>query len=166
MAGKLALVLILMHSIQILALPTPSESSIASKSLASHNKRYYFPETLPDRDELGAMLKETAIREAGFVHSSTPSKSKSGPVHNSETELQKSLPNPDVAIGTPAKPDRYAQDTKLKLSLSHSESRLEESAVTLESNDYPIYWPPFGFFVVSAAIVCFFTILRGIRTKK
>ncbi|KAJ5836889.1 hypothetical protein N7447_002915 [Penicillium robsamsonii] len=163
MAGKLALVFILIHSIQILALPTPS-TPIASKSLASYNKRYYFPETLPDQDELEAILKETAMREAGFVHSSIPSNTESGPVHKMETELQKSLPNPDAAIGTaPAIPDS-TQDTKPKQ--SQFQPGLKQSLVTLESDDYPIYWPPFGFFVVSAAIVCFFTILRGIRAKK
>ncbi|KAJ5512249.1 hypothetical protein N7463_001801 [Penicillium fimorum] len=165
MARKLALVFILIHSIQIVALPTPSENPIASNSLASHNKRYYFPETLPDQDELEAILKETAMREAGFVHSSTPSNMESGPVHKMETELEKSLPNPDAAIDTaPANPDRYTQDTKLKQ--SYFQSSLKESLVTLESDDYPIYWPPFGFFVVAAAIVCFFTLLKGIRAKK
>ncbi|KAJ5958253.1 uncharacterized protein N7479_005403 [Penicillium vulpinum] len=181
MAGKLALVFILMHLIHALTLPTPYENTIASNSLASANtlnKRYYFPETLPDQDELEAMLKETAMREAGFVPSSNPpSKLQPESKHKimeteTETELQLSLPNPDPAIGTDAavKQDRYAhQNTKPKKSKSksHSHSHLKDSIVdAFESDDYPIYWPPFGFFVISAAIVCFFTILRGIRAKK
>ncbi|KGO74328.1 hypothetical protein PITC_008520 [Penicillium italicum] len=86
-----------------------------------------------------------------------------------ETELQKSLPDTDTAIGTDAtaqpQPDRYTiQDTKLKQ--VQSQSRLKESVVAaLASYDYQINWPPFTFFVVSAAIVCFFTVLRGIRAK-
>ncbi|KAJ6185535.1 hypothetical protein N7519_006836 [Penicillium mononematosum] len=176
MARKLALLLILMQSTQILALPTPSENPIASKSLASsnpHSKRYYFPETIPDQDEVAAMLKETAMREAGFVPSSIGSPSKPEPEskeHNTETELRISLPDPHAAIGTDApaipQPDSYThQDTEL--SQSQSQSRLEESVVVMLGSDiYPIYWPPFGFFVVSAAIVCFFTVLRGMRAKK
>ncbi|KAJ5442819.1 hypothetical protein N7445_004570 [Penicillium cf. griseofulvum] len=165
MAGRLALV-ILVHSIQILALPTPNENPIASKSLASTNthKRYYFPETLPDQDELEAMLKET-MREAGFMPSSNPLNPESEPVHKMDTELQHAHPNPDTPIGTAtlATPD-YTQDTKLRQ--SQSQSLLKESVMAvLGSDDYSIYWPPFGFFVVSAAIVCFFTILRGIRAK-
>ncbi|KGO45465.1 hypothetical protein PEX1_094490 [Penicillium expansum] len=177
MARKLALLLVLMYSIQILALPTPYENSIAFKSLAStytYNKRYYFPETLPDEDELAAMLKETAMREAGFMPSSNRSPSNPKPKSNHhktevETELQKSLPDTDAAIGTDAsaqpQPDWYIiQDTKLKQ--SQSLSRLKESVVAaIASDDCPIYWPSFGFFVVSAAIVCVFTVLRGIRAK-
>lgn len=173
MARKLALLFILMHSIQILALPTPYENSIAFKSLASantHNRRYYFPETLPDQDELAAMLKETAMREAGFVPSSNPSPEPESKQHKMETELQKSLPDPHSAIGTdaPAQPLRYTyQNTKLRQSQSQAQSRLKDSVVAaLGSDIHPIYWPSFGFFVVSAAIVCFFTVLRGIRAKK
>ncbi|OQE24838.1 hypothetical protein PENFLA_c009G07281 [Penicillium flavigenum] len=176
MARKLALLMILIHSTQTLALPTPPETPIASKSLASantHSKRYYFPETIPDQDEVAAMLKETAMREAGFVPSSIGSPSKPVPEskeHKTETELRISLPDPHAAIGTDApanpQPDSYTrQDTEL--SQSQSQSRLKESVVVaLGSDIYPIYWPPFGFFVVSAAIVCFFTVLRGIRAKK
>ncbi|KUM60316.1 hypothetical protein ACN42_g6800 [Penicillium freii] len=180
MARKLALLFILMHSLQTLALPTPYEDSIAFKSLAStntYNNRYYFPETLPDQDELAAMLKETAMREAGFVPSSNRSPSNPNPKSNLKmetgTELRKS-PDTDThthtAIGTDAsaqpQPDWHTtQNTKLRQ--SQSQSSLKESVVAVfASDDYPIYWPPFGFFVVSAAIVCFFTVLRGIRAKK
>jgi hypothetical protein len=174
MARNLALLLILIHSIQILALPI-AETPIASKSLASantHSKRYYFPETVPDQDELAAILKETAMREAGFVPSSIgpPSKPEPESKHKTETELRISLPDPHAAIGTDApanpQPDSYShQDTEL--SQSQSQSRLKESVVVaLESDICPIYWPPFGFFVISAAIVCFFTVVRGIRAKK
>ena len=86
------------------------------------------------------------------------------------TKLRKS-PDTDThtAIGTDAsaqsQPDWHTtQNTKLRQ--SQSQSRLMESVVAaFTSDDYPIYWPPFGFFVVSAAIVCFFTVLRGIRAK-
>lgn len=185
MARKLALLFVLMHSLQILALPTPYENSIAFKSLAStntYNNRYYFPETLPDQDELAAMLKETAMREAGFVPSSNGSPSNPKPKSKdqkmgTETELRKS-PDTDMetAIGTDAsgqsQPDWHiTQNTKLRQfqsqSQSQSQSRLKESIVAaFASDNYPIYWPPFGFFVVSAAIMCFFTVLRGIRAKK
>ncbi|CAI7565938.1 unnamed protein product [Penicillium palitans] len=183
MARKLALLFVLMHSLQILALPTPYENSIAFKSLTStntYNNRYYFPETLPDQDELTAMLKETAMREAGFVPSSNGSPSNPKPKSmdqkmETETELRKS-PDTDMetAIGTDAsgqsQPDWHTtQNTKLRQSQaqSQSRSRLKESIVAaFASDNYPINWPPFGFFVVSAAIVCFFTVLRGIRAKK
>ncbi|KAJ5251464.1 hypothetical protein N7489_001874 [Penicillium chrysogenum] len=175
MARKLALLLLLIHSTQVLALPTPPETPVASKSLASANtrsKRYYFPETIPDQDEVAAMLKETAMREAGFVPSSIGSPSKSVPESKdkTETELRISLPDPHAAIGTDAPanplPDSYThQDTKL--SQAQSQSGLKESVVVaLGSDMYPIHWPPFVFFVISAAIVCFFTVLRGIRAKK
>lgn len=179
MARKVALLFILMHSLQILALPTPYENSIAFKSLTprnTYNNRYYFPETLPDQDELAAMLKETAMREAGFVPSSNGSPSNPKPKSRdhkmeTETELRKSPDTDmDTAIGTDAsgqsQPDWHTtQNTKLRQ--FQSQSHLKESIVTaLASDNYPIYWPPFGFFVVSAAIVCFFTVLRGIRAKK
>ncbi|KXG49699.1 uncharacterized protein PGRI_056670 [Penicillium griseofulvum] len=159
MAGRLALVIL--YSVQILALPTPNENQIASKSLASttHDKRYYFPETLPDQDELEAMLKET-MREAGFIPSSKPVTESE---HKTNTELRYALPNTDAVIGTatPATP-AYTQDTKL----SQSQSILKEPIMAILGSDgYPTYWPPFGFFVISAAIVCFFTVLRGIRAK-
>lgn len=178
MARKLALLFILMYSLQILALPTPYENSIAFKSLAStntYNNRYYFPETLPDQDEIAAMLKETAMREAGFIPSSNRSPSNPKPKskdHRTETDMElRRSPDTDMdtAIGTDAsaqpQPDLHT-NRNTKLRQSQSQPRLKESVVTaLASNDYPIYWPPFGFFVVSAAIVCFFTVLRGIRAK-
>ncbi|CDM29547.1 hypothetical protein DTO013E5_5128 [Penicillium roqueforti] len=169
MARKLALLVILMHAIQILALPTPYENSIAFKSVLSgitQNNRHYFPETIPDQDELIVMLKETAMREAGFVLSSNPDPQSKE--HKTETELHKSLPNPYAAIGTDAtakpQPNSYPKPRQSK---SKSESRVKESfVVALGSYNYPIYWPPFGFFVIAAAVVCFCTILRGIRAKK
>ncbi|KAJ5803964.1 uncharacterized protein N7518_000267 [Penicillium psychrosexuale] len=169
MARKLALLVILMHAIQILALPTPYENSIAFKSVLSgitQNNRHYFPETIPDQDELIVMLKETAMREAGFVLSSNPSPDPQSKEHKTETELHKSHPNPHAAIGTDAtakpQPNSYPKPRQSK-----SESRVKESfVVALGSYNYPIYWPPFGFFVVAAAFVCFCTILRGIRAKK
>ncbi|EKV10965.1 hypothetical protein Pdw03_7365 [Penicillium digitatum] len=176
MAHKLALLWILMQSIQILALPT-YEISVASNSLPStnvYNKRYDFLKTLPDEDELAAMLKETAMREAGFVFSSNPPRSTPGDRskdHKMETktELQNLLPDPETAIGTDAstqpQPDRdISQDTKLNQSQSQLQSHRTESVMgALASDDHRIYWPPVGFFVVSAAIVCCFTVLRGIR---
>ncbi|KAJ5602625.1 hypothetical protein N7537_005581 [Penicillium hordei] len=178
MARKLALLFILMHSLQILALPAPYQNSMAFKSHAStntYNHRYYFPEILPDQDEIAAMLKETAMREAGFVPSSNRSPSNPKPNskdHKMETDtgLRKSPETGmDPAIGrdaTQPHPDwRTNQNTKLRQTLS--QSRLKESVVAaLASNDYPIYWRPFEFIVVSAAIVCFFTVLKGIRAKK
>ncbi|CAI7625705.1 unnamed protein product [Penicillium glandicola] len=163
MARKLALVFLLMQSIQILALPT-YENPIASNSLAStntpHTKRYYFPETLPDQDELEAMLKETSMREAGFTPSSNPSKpNPETKMHKMEPELQQSLPDPDTAIGTDAS-DRY-HNTKLRQSGSKSkaQSSLKDSVVAaLESDDHTVYWPPLRFFVIAAAFVCFFTV--------
>ncbi|CAI7581644.1 unnamed protein product [Penicillium crustosum] len=169
MARKLALLFILMHSLQILALPTPYENSIAFKSLVStntYNNRYYFPETLPDQDELAAMLKETAMREAGFVPSSNGSPPNPKPKSRdhkmeTETELRRSpVTDTDTAIGTDEsgqpQPDWHTtQNTKLRQSQSQSQSRpcLKESIVAaFASDNYPIYWPPFGFFVVSAAI--------------
>lgn len=112
------------------------------------------------------------MREAGFVPSSIGSPSKSVPESKdkTETELRISLPDPHAAIGTDAPanplPDSYThQDTKL--SQAQSQSGLKESVVVaLGSDMYPIHWPPFVFFVISAAIVCFFTVLRGIRAKK
>ncbi|KAJ9490219.1 hypothetical protein VN97_g3046 [Penicillium thymicola] len=176
--GQLALLFILIHSLQILALPTPYENSITFKSPAStntYNNRYYFPETLPDQDEIAAMLKETAMREAGFVPSSNRSPSNPKPRskdHKMETntELRKSPDTDmDTAIGTVAsalpQPDWHTtQNTKLRQ--SQSQSRLKESVVVaFASDDYPICCPLFGFFVVSAAVVCCFTVLKGIRAK-
>lgn len=116
------------------------------------------------------------MREAGFFPPSNrpPSKPEPEPKeHKTETELRISLPDPHAAIGTDApanpQPDSYAhQDTELSLSQSQSQSRAKEPVVVaLGSDIYPIYyWPPFGFFVFSAAMVCFFTVLREIRAKK
>lgn len=176
--AQLALLFILMHSLQILALPTPYENSIAFKSIASTNtydNRYYFPETLPDQDEIAAMLKETAMREAGFVPSSNRSPSNPNPKSKNHkmktnTELRKSPDTDmDTAIGTVAsalpQPDWHStQNTKLRQ--SQSQLRLKESVVvTFASDDYQICCPLFGFFVVSAAIVCCFTVWNWIRAK-
>ncbi|KAJ5795132.1 hypothetical protein N7457_001731 [Penicillium paradoxum] len=173
MARKLALIFILIQSLQIAALPTPltNENSIVSATVSHastnqppqlHQKRFFFPETLPDQDELEAILRETAMREAGFIPSSKP---ESEPTSNQESEpasQQKSLPNPDAKIGTAAS----AQPVKYKLcNQAQTFSNLAE-AFRITSEEYAILWPPFGVLVIGAAIVCFGTIRRGIRAKK
>lgn len=140
--------LIILHLQITTALPIIQNTAIASNPSTPpelHDKRFFFPETLPDQDELEIALKDTAMREAGFIPSSKREPGLGSDPQN-PAKLQKSLPDADAKIGTGASAQKPCNwPTYIE-------------AVTSES---PI-WPPFWFFVVGAAIVCCSTVLRGI----
>ncbi|KAJ5146343.1 uncharacterized protein N7515_000907 [Penicillium bovifimosum] len=124
MARKLGLIFMLLQLQTLtLALPTPLSSSETGSSVASppashawtsqfpqlHDKRYFFPETLPDKAELEEMLRET-MRQAGFAASSEPGPRSILPDLDSQLNLQKqkSQQDPGTEIdsaGTSAEPD-------------------------------------------------------------
>ncbi|KAJ5462821.1 hypothetical protein N7475_007765 [Penicillium sp. IBT 31633x] len=188
MARKLALVLIAIQLQIAIALPYPLannqiETSIVSPEASQaphaspnqrpqlHDKRspYFFPEEVPDQYELEAMLKETALREAGFVPSSKPGSKSITKDHKLLSKLQKSFPHSDAKIDTTAasvRLDMYTPPDVRPEKHSQSLSRGAEALMAYESDEYHIFWPPVGFFFIGAAFVCFCTILRGLRSKK
>jgi hypothetical protein len=190
MARKLALIFMLIQ-LQLtltLALPTPLSNSQPENSIASsssshastnkppqlHDKRSFFPETLPDKAELEDMLRET-MRQAGFAPSSQPELRSTSEHQDSQFSLQKQkcLLNPDTGIdsaGASARADMHTHwDTKLSDQVqiqSLSQFRFTETIRLYASEKHCVSWPPMGYFVVVAAIVCLCTVLRGIRAKK
>lgn len=134
--------------------PLPNVASSApSAPPVLHDKRYYYPETQPDEDELEAFLKEKSMREAGFV-SAPPAQSTQfllkQKVHNSLPDA-----DADAPIAVPMHPSTLSSPTSSARAIITY--RWENISGDL--------WPPFSFFVVASALVCMFTIVRGIRSK-
>lgn len=116
---------------------------------------YYFPETVPDEQDLAGRL--AALREAGFIPSASLRQTPD------QIQSQKSIGTPDAGIDTPHArvlmlPDRVA------ISESHSngetwwESGTEWATASL--------FPPLHFLVVMAAVACvvaIVTIVQGVR---
>ena len=137
---SLTLALCILHvlaiPIQILS-PETTQLAIQAPSVQpvppTHDKRYYYPETLPDEDELESLhkAKEQAMREAGL----------SSPKSEMKTQMQMQMHNSDVdaPITVPVHP---VLDSR-SLPIYHC--------------------PPWEFFFVASGVVCAFTIIRGIR---
>ncbi|KAJ5775298.1 uncharacterized protein N7511_000309 [Penicillium nucicola] len=128
---------------------------------------YYFPETVQDDQDLEneIALRETAMREAGFVLSSS----------RLLPEVQKSSRRPvsglnagiDAASGDRASPASYRfKDSDSKLAAQGGLIEELTKAAYEASEDERVLFPPFGFLVIAAAVVCLITILRGTRSKK
>jgi len=171
MLRKLALLLFAIHSAAIaipkvpnsdssqIAIPAPEKAaSFASPANQIHDKRYYYPETLPDEDELEVLLREKSMREAGFVSTSSVSSVPKNTQLSRKQKLHKSLPDSDAPIPVPAHPSSAYLDFESR-EMGHF------AVITYRWGHAPVLWPPFGFFVVCSVVVCFFTILRGIRAK-
>lgn len=141
--------------------PMPNDAlSTPSTTPPQHDKRYYYPETLPDEDELEAVLKEQSLREAGFV--SAPAQSAQFSLKQkqkqtqTQTQSQKLHNSPDAEPPIP-EPMHPSPQTSPK-----SAGR---AIITYRWEKVPDLWPPFSFFFIASALVCMFTILRGVRSK-
>jgi hypothetical protein len=170
MLRKLALLLFAIHSVAIAipkisspdsvqtAIPTPEKAaSFASPAHQLLTKRYYYPETLPDEDELEVLLREKSMREAGFVSTSSASFAPEKPQLSQKQKLHKPLPDSDAPIPVPTHPNNAYLDSE--------SGEGQSSKIKYRWEHVPVLWPPFGFFVVASVVVCFFTILRGVRSK-
>jgi hypothetical protein len=99
---------------------------------------YYFPETVPDEDEIADRL--TAMREAGLVASE-------------RGQPPKSFDSPDAAIDTPRARMIPVRDLMSDL------DRLEATESVWEM--LPSLLPPFRFFVIASSIIAVLTVIRG-----
>ena len=161
MLHKLALLLFAIHSAAI-AIPTPEHTpSFSSPANQIHDKRFYYPETLPDEDELEVLLIEKSMRETGFVSTSSASSSPQSVQLAPKQKLHKSRPDPDVPNPVPMHP------SSVYLEYLDSESHdMGHSDVIPYRSDYAsAMCLPFGIFVVCSVFVCFLTITRGVLAK-
>lgn len=167
--ARLSLALVYTNLVTAAAIPTPLalgkfSSSQDAESLSSRdaswapairsatendnhnhlNKRtaYYFPETVPDEDEIAD--RTTAMREAGLIASehSQPPKSKS-------IEIE----TPDAATDTPRARMIPVRDLMSEL------DRLEATGSVWEM--LPSLLPPLRFFVIASSIIAVLTVIRS-----
>lgn len=131
--------------------PSTQSQSVTADTENHHVAKrtpYYFPETVPDADEI--MERLTALREAGFVaHSQDQmprTKSKS-----------KSIDGPDAAIDTP-------RARNLPIRVWMSESRVSMARAEVWDTTSTLL-PPVAFFAFAAAVVCVATIFKNVRGR-
>ncbi|KAJ5176910.1 uncharacterized protein N7482_002787 [Penicillium canariense] len=122
------------------ALWAPAARSASSDEDGRLNKRmpYYFPETVPDADEIADRL--TAMREAGLVTS------------EQRDQYHNSIGTPDAGIDTRAR-------TMPNRDLMSELDRLEAAESVWEM--LPSLLPPMRFFVVASMTIAIFTVIRG-----
>ncbi|KAJ5573697.1 uncharacterized protein N7459_008124 [Penicillium hispanicum] len=114
---------------------------------------YYFPETVPDEQELAGRL--SALREAGFVPSSSLRQTQD------QTQDPKSIGTSDAEIDTARAqllllPDRDG----IAQSGNHGEPSWEPEWASTS------LFPPLHFLIVVAAVLCVVTIVRGVWRAK
>jgi hypothetical protein len=143
-------------SVQIAIVPDKAASS-PSPATQILNSRYYYPETLPDEDELEVLLRERILREAGFVSTPSASFAPENTQLSQQQKLHKSLPELEAPISVPEHPDNAYSDSESDEGCS--------SVITYRWAHEPALWPPVGFFVVGSVVVCVVTIVRGVRAK-
>jgi len=161
----------------------------ANQDAEAHNfpqrTPYYFPETMPDNDEITERF--TALREAGFASVALSEKESETPVHRNQP--QQSIGTPDVTTIDPPRarmlilPDRESS-AELAQSLESSYSprtghEIQNDLVVGQAlridwviSEAPILiaTPPiipsimFLFFI--AAILCIATVVRGVRHRR
>ncbi|KAJ5672891.1 hypothetical protein N7507_002018 [Penicillium longicatenatum] len=164
----------------------------ANQNAEAHNfpqtTPYYFPETMPDNDEIDERL--VALREAGFAGAALSEKESETPMHRNQAhgQPQQSIGTPDVTtIDTPRArmlilPDR---DSSAELAQSLESSYPPRTADEFQkdpvigqalridwvTSEAPILiaTPPivpsmiFLFFI--AAVLCIATVVRGVRHR-
>ncbi|KAJ5524456.1 hypothetical protein N7494_011106 [Penicillium frequentans] len=165
----------------------------ADENAEAHNfaqrTPYYFPETMPDNDEIAERL--TALREAGFTGAALSEKGSETPVHRNQAhdQPQQSIGTPDVTTIDTARarmlilPDRESSaelDQSLESSYSPRTAHENQNGPVI-SQALRIDWviseapiliatPPiipsmmFLFFI--AAILCIATVVRGVRHQR
>jgi hypothetical protein len=161
-------------AIPILTQPNPDSTQLAITATTStptapkapssyheikYDKRYYYPETLPDEEEIDALLREKSMREAGFVTSSPSSSPQNqNALHFSQKQLQQSLPHPGA-------PGSAHPSTNPSAHLRPDPRGTRYAVITYRWENSMTYWPPLLFFILMSAVVCLHTIVRGIRAK-
>lgn len=143
-------------SVQIAIVPEKTASS-PSPATQILNRRYYYPETLPDEDELEVLLREKILREAGFVSTPSVSFTPENTQSPQQQKLHTSLSDLEAPIPVPEHPDNAYSDSESDEGCS--------SVITYRWAHEPALWPPVGFFVVGSVVVCVVTIVRGVRAK-
>lgn len=127
---------------------SPPSDGPSPKHLAKR-RPYYFPETVPDEEEIAARL--AALREAGYL----PQEEVAQQGHD-----QKSIGTPDAAIDM--------------VPSSARPSPIQEPPSALSGRDVPRFiWedsipgllPAAWFFVLASVVVCVATVVRGLSDK-
>lgn len=129
---------------------TPATQS-ATLNDDNHNRlskrtAYYFPETVPDEDEVADQI--TALREAGLIAS------EHGQHPKSESEPKPiEIETPDAGIDAPRARTSPVRDWMAEL------DRLEATESVWEM--MPSLLPPLRFFVIASSIIAVLTVIRG-----
>lgn len=155
---QLPLVLLLSSFVSAAAIPSSlhgiittdrSSPEIAASSSDDTNSRhlakrrpYYFPETVPDEEEIAARL--SALLEAGYLQG-----------HD-----QKSIGTPDAAIDMDPSSARPSPTQESPSALSERDTPRFSWEDTI-----PGLFPAAWFFVFASVIVCIVTVVRGISDK-
>jgi hypothetical protein len=112
----------------------------------SKRTAYYFPETVPDEDEVADRI--TALREAGLIAS------EHGQHPKSESEPKSiEIETPDAGIDAPRARTSPVRDWMAEL------DRLEATESVWEM--MPSLLPPLRFFVLASSIIAVLTVIRG-----
>ncbi|KAJ5786137.1 uncharacterized protein N7503_011349 [Penicillium pulvis] len=165
----------------------------ANKNAEAHDfpqrTPYYFPETMPDNDEIAERL--TALREAGFTGAAASEKGSETPVHQNQAhdQPQQSIDTPDVTTIDTARarmlilPDRESSaelDQSLESSYSpRTAHEIQNGPVISQAlridwviSEAPILIatppiiPSMMFLLFIAAILCIATVVRGVRHQR
>lgn len=162
---QLPLVLLLSSFVSAAAIPssphsvvTPEWSSpetASSPSLDDANsghlakrRPYYFPETVPDEEEIAARL--SALREAGYLPDT----------QTLQGHDQKSIGTPDAAIDMDPSSARPSPTQEPPSALSERDTPRFSWADTI-----PGLFPAAWFFVFASVVVCIVTVIRGLNDK-
>ncbi|KAJ5906587.1 uncharacterized protein N7473_003503 [Penicillium subrubescens] len=119
----------------------PDTQSAPGNANDNHlNKRvpYYFPETVPDENEIAD--RSTTMREAGLIASE-------------HGQPPQSIESPDAGIDIPRARMIPVRDFMSEL------DRLEATESVWEM--LPTLLPPFRFFVIASSIIAVLTVIRG-----
>lgn len=123
-----------------------SESAFSTQSNHLVKRRpYYFPETVPDEDEIAARL--ASLREAGV----------SPDIQTQQGHDQKSIGTPDAAIDMnriSAQPPAIQESSFILLGRDTPHSFWEVAI--------PAFLPAAWFFVLASVVVCIATVIRGL----
>ena len=126
---------------------TPAtQSAPFNHNRLSKRTAHYFPETVPDEDEVAD--RTTALREAGLVAS------EHGQHPKSESEPKPiEIETPDAGIDAPRARTSPVRDWMAEL------DRLEATESVWQM--VPSLLPPLRFFVVASSIIAVLTVIRG-----
>ena len=134
--------------------PLPSSDSASSLPSTQSNhlakrRPYYFPETVPDEEEIAARL--ASLREAGLLPD----------IQTQQGQDQKSIGTPDAAIDmnpTSAQPSPIQEASFVLLGRDTPHSFWEAAM--------PAFLPAAWLFILASVIVCIATVIRGLSESE